>query len=219
VKVPSDAQAELLRLIAESEESIEWRAATSGLRDCDCCKPSKARLYIERIDRERNRASFAMATDGRLPHRVVTVEACIRHGWLSNRHQRTVHLPATKLRPAAQDWELHQLDLTEDGLIAFGVWRERKLKSPPPPAPTLTEREREIAELASRAIELGYCLAPREPARKEARRLRREGWFNGCWIANSAYGLVPTGLTVCEINPDNADAAPEQEATAEGMFV
>lgn len=95
--------------------------------------------------------------------------------------------------------------LTEDGTIALGLWRQRKLRSPPATLPELTDRERDVVELAQRALELGYALCARKPARDEARRMRRAGWITDCWIANAARGLVPTPLALVEIRPDQAD--------------
>lgn len=95
--------------------------------------------------------------------------------------------------------------LTEDGVIALDLWRQRKLRTPPPKLPELTDREREIMELAQRALELGYCLCARRPARAEARRMRHAGWITDCWVANAARGLVPTPLALVEVRPDQAD--------------
>jgi hypothetical protein len=206
MKAPSDAQAKLLQLIEHVDrrgESVEWQANDDGY---DRTKPSRARLRIEQVDREADRARFVPADEGRLEHRVATVKACIRHGWLSDLHQRSVHFAPNRYRRRPMDWELHQLDLTEDGVIALGLWRERKLKAPPAPLPILSDREREVIALSRRALELGYALAPREPVRKEARKLRKDGWFDrGCWIANSVAGLVPSATAISEVIPEYAD--------------
>jgi hypothetical protein len=206
MRVPSDAQAALLALIAEHEEAgrdVEWMVATTETLD----RPSRARLYIEVIDREKNTSSFTMADGWTYAHRVATVRACLRLGWLDDLHQRTVRFPKHRYQRRDHARELHQLDLTEDGVIALGLWRERKLNAPPAPLPTLSAREREIVELAQRAHELGYALCAREPARLEARRMRRAGWFGACWVANSATGLVPSPMAVVEVRPALADEA------------
>ena len=229
MKAPPDAQAGLLAVVQEhanSGETVEWLKNAADTWAWTGYRTSMAVLYVEQIDRERNTGCLVPLDQGRRSRRLTTLNSCTRYGWLADAGER-MHIARRRVySPDRQEhieqsdtWWLHALELTEDGLIALGVWRERKLKAPPAPSPTLSDREREIAELAARAIELGYCLSPREPARKEARRLRREGWFGGCWIANSAYGLVPTALTLCEIRPDAADEISEQEATAEGVFV
>lgn len=124
-------------------------------------------------------------------HKTATVAVCARAGWLEI------------------DPDDAEARLTEDGIIALGLWRQRKLARPPAGMPTLSDREREVAELAQRALELGYALCPRKPARAEARRMRRAGWFSphGCWVANNADGLVPTPMAIVELRPETADTA------------
>lgn len=205
MREPSRAQAALLALIADHEadgHAVEWQAERN-----DTYRPSRARLYVERVDREKNCSRFEPADGGRYAHRLATVRACLRHGWLSILHERTI-------TGERRDWQLAQLDLTEDGVIALGLWRERRLRAVPAPLPTMTTHEREIAELAQRALELGYALCAREPVRDEARRMRRAGWFtpHGCWVANSATGLVPTPITLVELRPEHADS-PELRGT------
>jgi hypothetical protein len=206
VKRASQAQAALLALVAEHEErgvAIEWTTAT----DDDTYRPSRARLYVEVIDREANTSRFDMADGHTYAHRVATVEACVKAGWLSILHERTINWPASEWNRRSRTWLMRQIDLTEDGVIAAGVWRERRLNADPEPLPTMTDREREIAELAQRAYDLGYALCARTDVRKEATRMRRAGWFRGCWIANSAHGLVPTPMAVVELRPERADRA------------
>lgn len=209
MRVPSDAQAALLVLLAEHDEdgrTVEWCA----IGDEDDYRPGRARLYVEVIDREANTGRFESADGYRHAHRLATVQACLRHGWLSDLHQRTLTWPASRHRPA-RTWEMRQLDATQDGVIALGLWRERKLNGPPAALPALTDRQRAVVELAQRARELGYALCALEPSRLEARRMRRAGWFTGCWVANSATGLVPTPIAVVEIRPEQADTAPAEE--------
>jgi hypothetical protein len=203
VRVPSDAQAALLALIAEREadgEAVEWNR-TPDYDD----RPSRAWLRVERIDREANTVRFESADGGYDRHRVATVRACLNAGWLDGLQTRILRFPRDQWHRRDRYWDMQQLDLTEDGVIALGVWRERKLNAPPAPLPTLAGREREIAELAQRAYELGYALSPRKPARREARRMLKDGWFTGCWLANAAYGLVPSPMTLVEIRPELAD--------------
>jgi hypothetical protein len=118
--------------------------------------------------------------------RVETATRCVLSGWL-------------EISEDSEAW------LTEAGVIVLGLWRVDALRRPPTLAPSLTDRERQIVDLAVRARDLGYTLAPLEPARTEANRLRRAGWFTRCWIANNARGLVPTPLALVEIRPDTAD--------------
>ena len=122
--------------------------------------------------------------------RIPTAAACFREGWLEG------------------EIGTGTVELTEDGTIALGLWRARKLRAPAPPLPSLSDRQREVVELALRALEMGYALCPREPARLEARRMRRAGWFTDCWVANNATGLVPTPLALVEVRPADADSAP-----------
>jgi hypothetical protein len=207
MKAPSDAQAALLSLIEKVEadgEIVEWRTNVEEPH----YKPSRARLVVEKVDREANTSHFPPPDEGRCDHRLATVEACLRHGWLGGLHARAIHFPEDSHRNRkAQVWELRQLDLTEDGIIALGLWRERKLKAPAKSLPTLSEREQEIVAMARRALELGYALAPREPARREVRRLRNDGWLTkrGCWVANSVSGLVPTDSAIVAVLPEYAD--------------
>ncbi len=219
MRLPSAAQAALLALIAEHDEreiNVEWCASVTlhvtprPYADSQH-HPHRARLYVEVVDRVKHQSRFDMADGWTYAHRLVTVQSCLGRGWLSGLHQRHVEFPADEYTQR-QTWHLRQLDLTEDGVIALGLWRERKLKAPPVAMPSLSAREREIAELALRAHELGYALCARKPARAEARRMRDAGWFtrHGCWVANNATGLVASPMAVVELRPDAADiAAPD----------
>ncbi len=136
----------------------------------------------------------------------------ILDGW--NGHYGSDVRGSTVRAVFAQRWvESDPMDdatsLTEDGVIALGLWRQRKLRSPPATLPELTDRERDVLELAQRALELGYTLCAREPARGETRQMRRAGWITDCWVANAARGIVPTPLALVEIRPDQADRALE----------
>lgn len=192
----------MLQLVMDYEirgENLEWQ-------ENDPYEKSTAVFRVERVDRETNTSTFDTVWQPRV--RVATVKACLRWGWLDDLHRREYHyrqLYYGGQKSKRCTWNLTQLDTTEDGIIALGLWRERKLNAPPPPMPELADEEREIVQLANRALELGYALSPREPARKQARRLIRDGWFETCHIANSAYGLVPTAMAYVEIKPENAD--------------
>lgn len=216
MKACSDAQAAFLRLVKappHGAEAILYEPSDDGFR---------ASLCVEQIDRENDTGRLSWLYEWRdggrdAPRfvRVSTVEAAIREGWVSDLHESIVHLPATRWS-VERTYRFRELRLEEDGEIVLGRWHERKLKAPPTPLPTLTPREREVAELALRAIELGYALAPRKPARAEARRLRRAGWFGTCWIANNALGLVPTPMTVVELRPSMADLVAPAEGGDDG---
>lgn len=221
----SDAQATALAFVARAAEAetlyvrYELRDPVNRLGG----GPRDVCLLRERVDDDAGASWFEQidsspyamrrCTGVRRGLRWESVDACIKRGWLALEYPRYF---ATGPRIATgglyfrardrQEETLHELCLTEDGTIALGLWRERKLKAPPAPMPTLTDREREIAELAQRAFELGYALCAREPARLEARRMRRAGWFSGCWVANNASGLVPTPMALVEVRPDLADS-------------
>jgi hypothetical protein len=212
--LPSDAQARLLRLVAAFErqdETIEWLTNAEATYWINY-RPSFARLLVERVDRERDVARFMPAVETRENEaRISTVRACFNRGWLESGERMCV-VPATRYDlnlgrnvETKQTFWLRSLDLTEDGRIALGVWGERRLNADPPPLPRLDERQQEIVQLAQRAYELGYALCAREPARDEARRMRKDGWWDGCWVANSATGLVPSPLAVVEVFPERAD--------------
>lgn len=218
MKLPSDAQAALLNLIAERGEAgdtVEWLTNPDQLGWHG--PKSKAALLVEHVDRTRNTSTFQLADDGLWQHRLSTLRACLRHGWLADAGERTAtrSYRAYSVRRKerihrSETWWLTALELTEDGVIALGRWRERKLQSPPPELPVLTDHQREIIELAQRAYDLGYALCARKPARAEARKMRRDGWWDGCWVANSATGLVPSPLAVAEVFPERADEAPQR---------
>lgn len=222
MKVPSDAQAALLSMLAERAEegeTVEWLVNVEETGAWRGYRTSMAVLYVEEVDRERNVARFHPTDHGTRPHRISTLKACLRRGWFDGAERPKVmrsscHPP----KEGSETWWLKALELTEDGRIALGLWQERKLKGAPSPLPALSEREREIVELAQRALDLGYALCAREPARKEARQMRNAGWWDGCWVANSVTGLVPSSLAVVEVFPARADSGPEQTAIAEGVM-
>jgi hypothetical protein len=127
VQVPSDAQASFLALIKERNDEgheVEWLTT-------DDYRPSRACLRHETVDREKNTSTFHCSDNGTWQHRIATLDACARRGWVALVHERTVQRRAWDGAPVT--WHLRQIDLTEDGFIALGMWREHKLKSPPPP--------------------------------------------------------------------------------------
>lgn len=223
MKLPSDAQARLLRLVdafERQDEAVEWltNADDTHWRGY---RPSFARLLVERVDREADTAKFWPAIETRADEvRLTTLRASLKAGWLEGSERMVIvpsHRYSLQLRRHVETKEtfwLRSLSLTEDGRIAFGVWLERRLKADPPPLPRLDERQREIVALAQRAHELGYALCARKPARDEARRMRKDGWWHGCWVANSATGLVPSPLALVEVFPEKADDVQH----AEGVF-
>lgn len=206
MRAPSDAQATLLALIADYEgrdELVEWDSNAPE----DGHRPSAARLYVERVDRENNTARLEMACGWTYAHRVATVKACIKHGWLNDLHRREINVPKTKWT-RAHTYALAQLDTTEDGVIALGLWRHRKLTAPPKPAPTLAGHDYEVVALADRAARLGYRVVPHsDDARATARRLKRAGWIERGHVGASALSIIPTAMGVVEVNAEAADVA------------
>lgn len=214
MRLPSDAQVAALALVVEYEETatpLYWpRHATGGEQDYE--HRSRAALWTEHEDREANRGRLEPLGVSRSSPRTVTLHACIRHGWLAFTAERLV---AQGLTAAAaviggerESVVLRELGLTEDGTLALGLWRQRKLTAPPAPTPTLDGRDREIVTLAEHAARLGFRLAPRtDQARADARRLKREGWVQRGHLGAGVRTLVPTAIGEVEVNPAAADTA------------
>lgn len=204
MRVPSDAQAAVLALIeghAEQGAAVEWDTNPEQ----DSYRRSAARLYVEQIDRVNDTGRLEPADGHTYAHRVVSVRACVAHGWLSDLHKRQIHAPRTQWT-REHVFELSQLDFTEDGVIALGLWRHRKLNAPQKPAPVLAGREYEAVALADRAIRLGYRLVPvSNDARDEARRLKRQGWVTRGFVGAHATSIYPSAAGVVEVNPEAAD--------------
>lgn len=207
MKLPSNAQARVLSRIAELDRdghAVLWN---------EDAKHRRATVFYEDVDRDRDRAGLRyMFRANREQPLVTTMQVLVREGWLDDSDERVFAsgLPIIGVyfqyeRDAAI---ARELALTEDGRIALGVWRERRLQTPPETV-VLSEREREVIELADRALALGYVLCAREPSRKEARRMRKAGLFDGCWVGHHPSGLVPAAPAVVEVFPDRADR-PEQ---------
>lgn len=218
MRLPSDAQAAALALVAEfaaSGAALYWPKRGIGEQD-DHGSGSRAGLWTEQEDREANSSRFVPADwSGRDRPRKVTMNACIRHGWLDVAHERVLARGLRQpgvLGGKSEPVTLRELALTEDGTLALGLWRHRKLTAPPAESPTLTGRDHEIVALAERAHRLGFRLAPREDqARAAARRLAREGWVTRGCLGAGVRTLVPTAVGSVEVNPQAADtAAPAQ---------
>jgi hypothetical protein len=217
MKLPSDSQARVLSEIehhAAQDEEVFWKPVEGNGREL-------ATLFYERLDRETNRGGLEYLFWGSDYKPIeATIRALAREGWVDDSHERVdvsglpiigVHYWGTeKPEPVFT----RELTLTEDGVIALGLWRQRRARATPDTPSALSDREREVVELATRALELGYGLSAREPARKEARQLRKQGWFErrGAWIANSASALVPSASALCEVRPEKADGPVNQGA-------
>lgn len=200
----SDPQAAVLSTVAEHEQAgreLFWRP-TRSFR-------SRAGLALEHVDRVANVSTWDLFTVAAVKTR--SVQACVTHGWVDATHELVL---ASGLRDPGLVWSsrapepeiLLQLRLTEDGQIALGVWRERKLAAPPTPNPVLAGSDRDVVELATRAAALGYRLAPRdEVARRQARRLTRAGWVQRGCLGAGTRTLIPTALGQVEVDPQSAD--------------
>ena len=223
MRSPSDAQALLLGCV--ESHGLEGDEVLAGIQDGG----PQLSLYVERTGAQVDRRCTPMSVGlGHLEDtdilavpatlarvRMATFRACERNGWLDITRSREI---VTKCLGVCwkgygdAHWHvaLACVDLTDGGTIALGLWRQRKMSAPPAAAPEMNGREREVAELAQRALELGYALCARKPARQEARRMKRAGWFdrNGCWVANNASGLVPSSMAVVELRPELADGGP-----------
>lgn len=219
MRCPSDPQAAVLACIQTHEQAGEYLLAGDG-------SGHRTALVVERTDHgPLHGVEMFVAIDESVSALVpaehefpltASVAACVRHGWLTMDHEVTVTSQrfgrAWTMGP--REYVLRQLDITEDGVIALGLWRERKLNAPPTATPTLRGRDLEIVALAEHAHRLGFRLAPREDqARADARRLAREGWVTRSYLGAGVRTLVPTALGSVEVAPDRADSAlqPRQE--------
>lgn len=222
MKVPSDAQARVLTFVQAEEaegRTIYWRAPREVPEDASPsarwlaaseAHPSLASIAFESIDREANSSRFIPYYDGRVRHRSLVV--CVREGWISTVHERVFVSGARGFVDDLDDDSdrdrttiLRQLDLTEDGELALGLWHERKANTPVV-APELGQVDRAVLELAQRALALGYRLVPRdEDAMRQARRMKHEGWVQRGWIGRSAMSVLPTATALVELHPERAD--------------
>jgi len=215
MRMPSDAQARALGLVSEyalAAATLYWpRQATGEEQDFE--HRSRAELWTEHEDREAGSRFVPLGWSCSLP-RMVTLHACIGHGWIAATHELLLARGLTA--PNVFDLTgrdpdpvvLRELGLTEDGTLALGLWRHRKLTAPPS-APTLAGRDREIVALAEHAARLGFRLAPSPDAqaRADARRLAREGWVSRGYLGTGVRTLVPTACGEVEVNPQAADTA------------
>ena len=151
--------------------------------------------YFVRID-----PSLVALVPASLPHaRTATVRACARHGWIIAGHQTTLTSQrlGTCWTADEREYKLQPLALTEDGMIALGIWRQRVAALP---EPVLSEREREVVAASVQAARLGYVLVPMtDEARAEARRMARGPWVARDFVGISARSLVPTATGEMEI--------------------
>jgi hypothetical protein len=223
VRLPSDAQATVLACVQEHDRNGEQvYAGTSG--------GSRVGLYVERTTAELHPSSVPPAVlmpqpdagDVLLPYagvkevRLATLQACVRHGWLDTVRTRAITTKCIGVawRPAGNPWDatVSVVDLTEDGTIALGAWRQRRLAAPVETL-SLAPADRELLELAERANRLGFVLLPgTDQAKREARRLARGPFAQRGWGAGvGTRSLEPTALGVVEVNPAVAD---ERECAA-----
>lgn len=220
MRLPSDAQAAALALVAEfgaSGAALYWPKRGIGEQD-DHGSGSRAGLWTEQEDRANSSqfvpAGWSIGWSGRDLPRKVTMNACIRHGWLDVAHERVLARGLRQpgvLGGQSEPVTLRELALTEDGTLALGLWRHRKLTGPPAEEPALAGRDREIVALAEHAQRLGFRLAPRDDqARADARRLAREGWVTRGHLGAGVRTLVPTAVGSVEVNPQAADIAQDR---------
>lgn len=219
MRLPSDAQAAALALVAEFERDglpLYWPRLLSGEQD-DLGGQSRAVLWSEHEDRQSDTSQFmpVAPAPADLP-RKVTLHACVRHGWLDASSERVLasglgHPPVVWSARPPEPVILRELALAEDGTLALGLWRQRKLTAPAPEPPPLTGRDREIVALAEHAVRLGFRIAPRDDrARADARRLAREGWVTRGRLGASVRTVLPTAVAQVEVNPTAADAPPAE---------
>lgn len=210
MRVPTDAQARVIAYLAEHEAQgrqlfwfpppepdasahERWLAASRAHSDW-------ADLAEETMDRERNTSRFSAYSTPQV--RVRSLAACVKAGWISTLHERIF---ASGVRGADNQTTMKQLDVTAEGDLALGVWRQRKARTPPE-TPVLAVTDRAVIDLALRARDLGYAITPvTEDARTEARRMRKDGWIGRGSIGRSATSIVPTSTAIVEVDPDRAD--------------
>lgn len=218
MRLPSDAQAAALELVAMYDAdgvALYWPKHAISADDLDGAgAPHRAVLWTEREDRGADTSRYEpIGWSTRERPRKTTLRSCIRHGWVNSVHERIL---ACGLRHPAVMWSGHppggmvlrELSLTEDGVIALGLWRHRKLTAPQVPEPTLAGRDREIVALAERAVRCGFRLAPcSDNARADARRLAREGWTTQGAFGVGVQAVLPTARGQVEVNPAAADSA------------
>lgn len=218
MKAASDAQARLLQLVADHERQGHTLLLRDSTADPRYRSPARrVWLALEEIDRTANTSRFITVQhhyESRTPLRS-TFDVCVRNGWLRPLHEKIVNWRGQANKKVDGEWQsverqwsetMYEVDLTEDGVIAAGVWQERKLKAPPTPDPILADRDREALELAARAQRAGYWLVPcSDESRAQARRLTKQGFAYRGGNSGSTYSLKPTAVGAVEVLPDQAD--------------
>lgn len=222
-RVPSDAQAALLGSIDDHRRDGDDVFAGDEHGN------TMISLYVERLGSQVPRHSSPMSvglgsyedTDVLLRYaalqsvRRATLQACITHGWLNADHEREITTACIGVA-----WKGHgnhlwtvtlpAIAITDDGRIALGLWRQRKLEAPPVAAPVLDGADRAVVAASLEAVALGCRLVPvSDEARKQARRLKREGWIGRGMVGASATCILPTPIAIVEVAPESADAPLE----------
>lgn len=226
--LPSDAQAALLACLQQHD--LDGEQVYTGVHTVRESRGSKAGLFVERTSaevhpsrkppsilyRDHDERDILLVYASMAEARIATLGACARRSWIAERGTRQIRTKCVGVcwRGAGDEWDatVTVLDITEDGVIALGLWRQRKLAKP---AETLALNggDRELVALAHRARELGFVLLPdTDDAKRHARQLARtpfarRGWGGGV----GTRSLEPTALGAVEVSPETADE-PEREA-------
>lgn len=215
MKLPSDAQADALGWVAQKIEEVGTLWIRTEAPPDESCQQTW--FLHEVVDRENDTACFnrIWTYTGREARRLGprTTNACIRHGWLALSHP-TMFAAGVPLDYGTriEGETIHQVELTEDGVIARGRWVQRKLSAPPAPSPVLEGVEREMVDVAARAGRLGCVVLPlTNEARQHARHMTRRGWVVRGWGGSSTMSFRPTNVGRVEVEPEGADEpAPER---------
>lgn len=216
---PSNAQARLLACVEDHARDGDEVLAEGEVH--------RWLLYVERlgsqVDAHRTPMSVGLAhysdtdvllVEASLPRvGAATVRACAKRGWLDVTQTREVTTPCVGV--CWKGWgdglwtvSLAVVDITDDGRIALGLWRQAKLAEPCAPAPRLEGRDRQIVALAEHAERLGFALAPTSAESKaDARRLKREGWVTRGFIGASVRSVLASPTGQVEVHPETADVA------------
>lgn len=182
MRVPSDAQGRFLAEV-ETFEPVEVADEVSRFEELP----------------EGHRGGLTM-TGKRAPlecgHRVriETLTVCVREGWVSD-HAFYVRHDIRAETGLTYWWErCRETLLTEDGVIALGLWRQ-KLARRPPEELSIEGADRDLIRAAAIAYEHGFALAPvSDEARGNARRLARGAFARRCFLGNSVRGLTVTAI-------------------------
>lgn len=208
-RCPTDAQAHALRMIHECPNDPLWHRDGRNVYGS-----SWAALWIEEVDREANRARFASWPGCYKADqmRSATLAACVRYGWLSTSERVLSWRSRVRVGPGQYEQRTEpvimlDLALTEDGELALGLWRERKLNAPPTPMPGLDPDDKELLRLAHEAAARGFALVPdTTEAKKRSRRLARTPYASrGFGGGVSTLSLQVTATGAVEVAPEAAD--------------